>query len=202
MLESLFSFSGRMGRLSYFLWTLALVAIAIPFNFAVSLVVMLVVGITAGVQGMASPVLIATLTVVLSVPSLWAGLALATKRTRDLGIAPGLAVVGLVAVCALDLAVVGRLTPVRFVWPYHHFTPVFGMAATVFYLVLLLWPGYEPAPEAAPRGLFPDEPAPRPDPVPREPRTLPALDPVPVGAGTLAAFREAGARPAFGRRGR
>ncbi len=187
MLESLFSFSGRMGRLSYFLWTLAVVAISIPFNFVVSLAVMLVVGITAGVQGMASPVLIATLTVVLSVPSLWAGLALATKRTRDLGIAPGLAVVGLVAVCALDLAVVGRLTPVRFVWPYHHFTPVFGMAATVLYLMLLVWPGYEPAP--------------RPDPVPREPRTLPALDPVPVGAGTLAAFREAGARPGFGRRG-
>jgi uncharacterized membrane protein YhaH (DUF805 family) len=165
MIESLFSFRGRMGRLAYAGWTFATVGILFFFVFAA-----LLSGAAAipslGRQN--APLFVLFLFGLLAVVMFWSSLALSVKRIRDTGFSP-LVVIGV----AWSIMVVSAFIPMdvidaKSIWPFGRQTPISAITELAFVLFLVFWPSdavyqspdVEPAetPESKPLVSPPEQP--------------------------------------------
>jgi uncharacterized membrane protein YhaH (DUF805 family) len=179
---SLFSLSGRIGRVRYVLLSLGLVlGSAVPAVLAAGL-------LTTLARSRAGLVLAFVLGVGIGLTLAWSTLALQVRRCRDIGWDPWLVIGGWMALGLFDI-VVARLAPAVALGANQHGT-VLGAAANLLLLgALLFWPGREadvgPSPNPAPRL--------RPEPLRDAPVPAPVRVPArPVPAGP--------ARASFGRR--
>ena len=134
MFEALFSFSGRMGRIAYIGWGFFAVLVLCLVGGGV-----LGFGMAAAVHGSALSIGIIVGAGLLIV-ALWASLATATKRVRDMGFPPVLWIVGIFVLTLADHLLLTRYIGARFFWPFDLYTPIGGFISTVAFAMLLLWP--------------------------------------------------------------
>ena len=132
MLETLFSFHGRINRLQYFGWGLALAgamtALAIP------LVVWMIAAHVA-----ATPA-VGLIALFIAPPLLWASFALQAKRFRDIGWNPLYVILGWIAIDAVDL-LVAKTVPMLAVGALHTHTLIGALVNLILGGSLLFWPG-------------------------------------------------------------
>src|SRR5262245_32982319 len=139
MLEALFFFTGRMGRLAYFGWNVA------------AIVLVTVASLGSGIFGVfalgsgASPVGLIAIIAPVFVLAVWVSVALMAKRLRDMGFSPWIWIVGVFLVIVVDQFLLTHFLRARFIPPFQDQTPFGGFVLTVFTILLLLWP---PADEA------------------------------------------------------
>jgi uncharacterized membrane protein YhaH (DUF805 family) len=137
MLEGAFSFRGRLGRLQFFLDSLALGVACFLFVVAVAFFVM-----PAKSTGLAMAVVIGA--VVLFAPVvIWVSLSLQARRIRDIGWDPVVVLVGWAALGVLDL-VLAKLVPSLAV-PDQHGTFIGSFVNLAMSLALLFWPSSDDA---------------------------------------------------------
>jgi uncharacterized membrane protein YhaH (DUF805 family) len=135
MVSLLFGFSGRVGRLEYFLLSCALAV------FAVLLVVVIMTGLAphgaaASSRAMAWPAIVAVLAV--APIFVWFSLALQAKRFRDMGWNPVVAIPGWFGLLVVDKTI-GTVFPSLTVGESH--STLFGIFLNLgLTLCLLLWP--------------------------------------------------------------
>ena len=185
MLEAVFSFRGRLGRLQYFVGGLALgMAIIVPL-------VMIGVSMFAhGGVGAKPPLGLLALFALVAVPLfLWISLSLQARRLRDIGWNPLYVIPAVFAVDLIDQTI-ARLAPALAVSKISHQTVVGLLINLAFGCALLFWPGRteDDAPsDYEPNWQQPSEPPP---PAPAAPIRAP-----------MPASRPVSATPTFGRRG-
>lgn len=136
MLQRLFSFQGRMGRLEFLGWFLILIVTTLV-NLVISAV--LVVRLLSTSSTDSWLVLLGDL--LLFLLCFWSSLAIQSKRIRDIGWLPVLVIPALFAFGILDAMVLTRLMP-GLALPRLAHQSVLGVLVSVAYLgALLLWPG-------------------------------------------------------------
>lgn len=144
----LFSFFGRIGRLEFLVGSVVVTAGAVAGGF---LFTMFAVALCATRAGFGLAIL---LLVGFGGAVLWTTLALYTRRARDIGWDPFVAVGGWFALEAIDV-IVARLVPSLALGK--GFTTGLGPLANLAMLAaFLLWPGREGA-DPAPSRLFPPD---------------------------------------------
>jgi uncharacterized membrane protein YhaH (DUF805 family) len=137
MVEALFSFRGRMGRLAYLGWTFAAAGVAFVLVLAALL------GGAAAIPNLGrqnAPLLVLILFGLLGIVIFWSSLALAVKRIRDTGFPPWL-VIGVVwFIIIIDQLGLLNMIGADLPWPLERQTPVGGVVELVYVLFLLFWP--------------------------------------------------------------
>jgi uncharacterized membrane protein YhaH (DUF805 family) len=140
MLEKLFWFGGRMGRLAFFGWSFASVAVGV----VVSLVLVLLAAPVAmnSAQMLADPRQMGYVAGIGSaVVFFWMSLALQTKRLRDMGWDPFVWIVGAWTVMLLDQFVLSSYVAARYPsYVFGSYTPLGGIVSIVYWLCLLFTP--------------------------------------------------------------
>jgi uncharacterized membrane protein YhaH (DUF805 family) len=159
VLDKLFSFRGRLSRLQFLGWTIALAVI-----FTVGTVVLVTTGVVSGqmLHARSSPGAIGLAAgLAMLILYLWSGLALQVKRIRDIGLSPLLVIVGLMIFSFIDGLILSRYLHFR-LWPFQHQATISGLVNLAFMGMLLFWPGEgdDDAPRAAPRDVAPMAPQP------------------------------------------
>jgi uncharacterized membrane protein YhaH (DUF805 family) len=170
MINAIFSFHGRLGRLAYLGWmgAAAIVVFVIAFLF------LLLGGVLSGMfspDGMGPQILGILMGFTAAVVGIWTTLALQAKRIRDLGFAPLPWMLGVSVLMMADQWLVTQITVVRFFWPLAQYTPLGGLVATIYMIVLVCWPSADapPSPAEAPRKPEPSPVARRAAAKPRNP---------------------------------
>lgn len=158
MIEALFSFRGRMGRLAYAGWTFVTVGILFFFVFAA-----LLSGAAAipSLGRQTAPLVVLFLFGLLAVVMFWTSLALSVKRIRDTGFSP------LIVLCvAWTLMIVGAFVPMNVIdpdsaLPFARQTPIGAAVELAFVLFVMFWPSdteYH-TPYSEPDDALPSQPA-------------------------------------------
>ena len=165
MLAKLFSFRGRLTRLEFLGWSVA--AILLLVVTAVVLVAASVVGAKDLRAGAGAGVLGLIIGLGMAVAYIWCGLALAAKRIRDIGWSPLIVITSLILFEIVDIVMLTRLIPVRYLWPLDQHTIVGGVVNLAYFGALLFWPSQdtdaspaEPSARTAPGSPRPSIPMP------------------------------------------
>jgi len=171
MLADFFSFSGRLGRLAFFLRSLALFVAEIVV-LAVGVAVFLAARGSPGVLVVALIGALAALVFLLAV--IWSSFALQARRIRDIGWEPLYVIPGWIAVMVVVEILTGG-APGSAGWnAAASHSPITGLINLAMTAVLLFWPGkpsdldvdvFGPS-GAAPKTYAPWTPAAAPSPVP------------------------------------
>jgi uncharacterized membrane protein YhaH (DUF805 family) len=185
MLEALFSFRGRINRLQYFGWGLALAgAMAV---LAIPLVVLMIGAHVAGAPA------VGLIALIVAPPFLWASFALQAKRFRDIGWNPVYVIPAWIAIDAVDL-LVAKTAPMLAVGALHTHTLIGVLANLILGGSLLFWPGR--ADDGAPTVVDADWS--------RPPEPAPAVRPTssaPAASVHAPVWNAAPQQTGFGRRG-
>lgn len=139
MIDALFGFRGRLGRLAFLGWNLAGMALV-----GAIVVVFLVLGAglaAVGVPSGGAKILGVLMALTAGGAGIWMTLALLGKRVRDIGLAPLPLMIGAIMLLAVDEAVLTRFTDLRFLSPFARQTPLGGLIATGSIIFLVCWPG-------------------------------------------------------------
>jgi uncharacterized membrane protein YhaH (DUF805 family) len=153
MLGFLFGFNARLGRMHYFLGTIALAVAMVAIFFAI--------GRFAVQRGMPpSAGVIAWAAIVAIVVFLWITFTLQCMRIRDIGWDPVCVIPAWMALLIVDKLVASKI-PAWSLGHGHHQTIVGSLINFALILALMFWPSgdYEDPSESQPK---PDEPSPRP----------------------------------------
>jgi uncharacterized membrane protein YhaH (DUF805 family) len=151
----LFGFNARLGRLYYFLAT---IAVAVGMTAAIYAYVSHAFGITP--RGTRLPYDLMTWPVIaLAVAFTWITFTLQSMRIRDIGWDPVCVIPGWIALLIIDVIVAGKI-PAWSLGPEHHGTAVGALVNLGLLLALTFWPSgeYESATPAfgeTPRGPHP-----------------------------------------------
>ncbi|WP_375459033.1 DUF805 domain-containing protein [uncultured Enterovirga sp.] len=140
MLSTFLGFGGRIGRLSYFLLTLALAALLTFVIFAMIIGLALSFGVRHS-GGEIPPRLLATILVVTMPIYGWFTLTLMAKRFRDIGWDPFVVIVGWGSIAVLDICVAVYVP--RFATAHDSQTAFGLMLNLVMLACLLFWPSTE-----------------------------------------------------------
>jgi uncharacterized membrane protein YhaH (DUF805 family) len=200
MLSAMFSFHGRIGRMQYFLRSMALGA-------AIGIVVAIGCASLVGGGGLealrngqppagGSLVLIALLALIALPAAFWSSLSLQARRFRDIGWNPIFVMPAWIAVDMIDF-IMAKAVPAMAVGRGHHATAIGALVGLALSGSLLFWPGNGEGGET----YAPPPPEPR-DPVDRfraKPAPTPVRDPAP--ARVIAPVQASGPVTGFGRRG-
>lgn len=147
----LFSFSGRIGRLSYLFGSLA---VAIGSIVPALLLMGFVVALAATGPGLflAIPLVLA-----FGVAMGWIGLALQVRRCRDIGWDPWVVLGGWMTMGAVDALVAYRVPSLALATDHHHHhgTAVGAVLNLAMWGALLLWPGRDGVDLSRPSGPLP-----------------------------------------------
>jgi uncharacterized membrane protein YhaH (DUF805 family) len=140
MLEKLFWFGGRLGRLAYFGWSFASVAVAVVI--ALVLILLAAPVATNSAKVFANPRDIGYVAIIgTSIVVLWMSLALQTKRLRDMGRDPFVWIVAVWTVLLLDHFVLTSYVAVRYPsYVFSGYTPLGGILSIVYWVFLLFTP--------------------------------------------------------------
>jgi uncharacterized membrane protein YhaH (DUF805 family) len=135
MLGFMFGLNARLGRLHYFLSTIAVAVVTTAISFAIALSVYDASpqGVPLSFDTVKWPVIVAG--VVFGLVSL----TLQSMRIRDIGWDPVCVIPGWIAVLIIDI-VVARKFPGWSLGPEHHGTAVGALVNLVLFLALLFWP--------------------------------------------------------------
>jgi uncharacterized membrane protein YhaH (DUF805 family) len=177
MLQAVFSFRGRLGRVAFLGWMAAATALV----FVIAFLFLALGGVLAGTfsaDGAGPHMLGMVMGVTAAAVGIWTTLALQTKRISDMGFRPLTWMLGVTVVMMADQWLLTQFTDLRFFPPFHQYTPLGGFAAATYMVVLLLWPSAE-------------EPQATPSSAPRPTRTAPS----PASATLLATRRGRKAAP-------
>jgi uncharacterized membrane protein YhaH (DUF805 family)/TPR repeat protein len=140
MIDALFRFHGRLGRLAFLGWNL--VAMAVVTGIVVAFVAIgagfAALGVGSG--GAASRLGLVTVLAAGSA-AVWMTLALVSKRLRDIGLVPWPLLIAAALLLAVDALGLTRLTDLRFFAPFAGHTPLGGLLATGATIFLACWPG-------------------------------------------------------------
>lgn len=139
MFFRLFSFYGRIGRLSYFVHSLILIVLG------ATLIVVLAVAATtalylAGGNSTSSALMGVIAGVAGAVPIVWSSFALAAKRLRDIGLEPILTLPALIAFSLFDGIVLTQFLQPSSIIPLERNTLIGVVVNAAFVLILLMWP--------------------------------------------------------------
>jgi TPR repeat protein/uncharacterized membrane protein YhaH (DUF805 family) len=139
MINALFGFRGRLGRLAFLGWNLAAMVLvgAIAVAFLVLGAGLAAVGVPSG----GAKILGVLTALAAGGAGIWMTLALLSKRVRDIGLAPWPLMIGAIILLAVDVAVLARFTDLRFFSPFARQTPLGGLLATGSIIFLVCWPG-------------------------------------------------------------
>jgi uncharacterized membrane protein YhaH (DUF805 family) len=135
MLGFMFGLNARLGRLHYFLSTIAVAVVMTAISFAIALSVY-----DTNAQGM--PLSFDTVkwpVIVAGVVFALISLTLQSMRIRDIGWDPVCVIPGWIAVLIIDI-VIARKFPGWSLGPEHHGTAVGALVNLVLFLALLFWP--------------------------------------------------------------
>jgi uncharacterized membrane protein YhaH (DUF805 family) len=155
MLGFLFGFNARLGRMHYFLGTIALAVVMTAVCFAVA---MSFVRHTP-TRALSSADLMIWPTMLAIAAFSWLTFTLQCMRIRDIGWDPVCVIPAWVAILIVDKVVAGKF-PLWALGPEHQATIVGGLVNLVLFLALMFWPSgdYEsPASGGTPR--MPDKPS-------------------------------------------
>jgi uncharacterized membrane protein YhaH (DUF805 family) len=161
LFSAIFSFKGRLGRLAFLGWT----AVATFLVFIIGVGFLLSGGVTAVFFSAvdSGPYILGVLMgLTAAVVGIWTTLALQAKRIRDMGFRPLPWMLSVSAVMIADQWLLTHLTDVRFFPPLAQYTPLGGLSAVAYMIVLLCWPSVE-EPQTSmpvPRQATPVPPAP------------------------------------------
>src|SRR5439155_3772722 len=139
MIDALFGFRGRLGRLAFLGWNLA--GMALVGAIAVAFLVLGAGLAAAGAPSGGATILGVLMALTAGGAGIWMTLALLGKRVRDMGLAPLPLMIGAIILLAVDEAVLTRVTDLRFVSPFARQTPLGGLLATGLIIFLVCWPG-------------------------------------------------------------
>jgi uncharacterized membrane protein YhaH (DUF805 family) len=188
MLETVFSFRGRINRLQYFAGAVALTAALI--------VPVLVIGFGLFAHGgvgarppLATLALLGLFVLIAIPPFLWVSFSLQARRFRDIGWNPLYVIPGWIAFQVLD-RVIAQFVPALSVGPLHAQTWIGMLVSLGLAGALLFWPGRaedDAAPGIGASWMRPSTPP------PAAPATTATYTPAPSAAAASA--------PRFGRRG-
>jgi uncharacterized membrane protein YhaH (DUF805 family) len=145
VLEKLFWFGGRMGRLSFFGWSCAGAAISFVVALVLIILEMLMSGSSHRIS--ANPhdqgYLVTGGTIIVG---FWISLALQTKRLRDMGRDPFVWIVGVWTVLLFDQYVLTLYTAARnSSFSFGVYTPFGGLVSAAYSIFLLFTPSAESA---------------------------------------------------------
>jgi uncharacterized membrane protein YhaH (DUF805 family) len=170
VLNAIFSFHGRLGRLAFIGWTLAAIAVV----FGVTLLFLLLGSVLAGsfsAAGAGPHILGIAMGLAAVIIGIWTTLALQAKRLRDMGFRPLTWILGATVVMMADQWLLTQFTVLRFFPPLQQYTPLGGFIAAAYMIMLLLWPSAEEPQAIAPQP--PESRRPRTDlPAPASPTLL------------------------------
>jgi uncharacterized membrane protein YhaH (DUF805 family) len=184
MFETLFSFRGRTARLGYFL---GFVGLLLAGLIPVALVLALIVPIASGSMGAIA--LLIGLLLVFAVAITWGGLALHTRRCRDIGWPPLLVIPAWIVIQIGD-TLVAHTHPSLALGDAHDQTLVGAVINIGLLLAFLFWPSSDSeGSPAAPNRVRPVEE-----------RPMPAAAPSSVTRPAVARSSSLPAKPVFGRR--
>jgi uncharacterized membrane protein YhaH (DUF805 family) len=140
MIGALFGFQGRLARLAFLGWNLAAMALVAAIALAYLALGTGLSGLLSGIRG--APTFFGAATgLTCAAAGIWMTLALTTKRVRDIGLAPLPLVVAATAVLMVDHYSLTRLTELRFFPPFANYTPLGGLLAFTWLVLLICWPG-------------------------------------------------------------
>ena len=161
MFRAIFSFQGRIGRLAFVGRMLAAFFVLAVVSFCFLMLGSLL-SATFFAHDLVSRIFGIALALAAVLAGTWAAVALQARRIRDIGCNPMHWMIGLSVAMVADQWLLAPLTGMRFHPPLHEYTPVGGLLAFAYVLVLVFWPGVSEAesPEAA------DAAPPRPEPMP------------------------------------
>ena len=154
MLNAIFVFNGKLGRVAFLGWMLA----ATLLVFTITFVFLMLGGVLAGflsAYGSGPYILGTAMALTALVIGIWSALALQTKRIRDMGYRPLTWMLVVSIVMMIDQWALTPLTDVRFFPPFAQYTPLGGLTAAAYLILLMCWPT---AMDADPQA----EPAPQP----------------------------------------
>lgn len=200
MLSAMFSFHGRIGRMQYFLRSMALGA-AIGVVAVIGCVSLIGGGGLEALRNGQAPaggslVLIGLLALVALPAAFWSSFSLQARRFRDIGWNPIIVMPAWIVVDMIDF-IVAKAIPAMAVGKEHQGTAFGALVGLVLGGSLLFWPGGGEGGET----YAPPPPEPR-DPVDRfraKPAPAPVRDPAP--ARVMAAVQTTAPVTGFGRRG-
>ena len=185
MLNAIFSFHGRLGRLAFIGWTVAATAVVL----GVTLLFLMLGAALAGsfsAEGATPHILGIAMGLAAVIIGIWSALALQAKRLRDMGFRPLAWMLGITVVMMADQWLLTQFTDLRFFPPFQQYTPLGGFAAAAYMIVLLFWPSAE-EPQAD---------------APSEPRRIRTEQPTPASPILLATPPHRQPRTEFGLRSR
>jgi uncharacterized membrane protein YhaH (DUF805 family) len=155
MLGFLFGFNARLGRMHYFLGTIALAVVTTAVCFVIAMYVS-----RHGPRVHSSADLMIWPTMLAIAAFTWMTFTLQCMRFRDIGWDPVCVMPAWVAILMVDKVVAGKF-PLWALGTAHHATIVGGLINFALILALMFWPSgdYADPSESQPK---PDEPSPRP----------------------------------------
>jgi uncharacterized membrane protein YhaH (DUF805 family) len=159
MLGFLFGFNARLGRMHYFLGTIALAIVMTAICFAIATYL-----IQSSPRGLLSPAsLMMWPTISAIVFFAWMTFALQSMRIRDIGWDPVCVIPAWIAILIVDKVVAGKI-PAWSVGQEHNGTVVGALVNLGLFLALLFWPGGDcENPTFGETPGRPDKPSPRTD---------------------------------------
>jgi uncharacterized membrane protein YhaH (DUF805 family) len=143
MFEDAFSFRGRLGRLRFFIDSLALGGLCLVFAVLIAFFVF-----PARSDGLSLVAFFIGMALCLPIV-IWLSLSLYVRRIRDIGWDPLVVILGWVALGVLDF-VVARLVP-ALAAPGNHGTIVGGLLNLALTLAIFFWPGSDNEDGGVPR---------------------------------------------------
>ena len=136
MLGFLFGFNARLGRMHYFLATIALAIVMTAICYAIATYV-----IQFTPRDLLSPASLMTWpTITAAVFFVWMSFTLQSMRIRDIGWDPVCVIPAWIAIMIVDKVVAGKI-PAWSVGEDHHGTIVGALVNLGLFLALLFWPG-------------------------------------------------------------
>jgi TPR repeat protein len=139
MIDALFGFRGRLGRLAFLSWNLAGIVLVGAIALAFLILGAGLSGVLSQSSGAAAVVGVLMAATAGGV-GIWATIALAAKRLRDIGLAPLPLMIAATILLAFDSFILTRLTGVRFFSPLAGYTPLGGLFTTGWMIFLICWP--------------------------------------------------------------
>ena len=159
MLGFLFGFNARLGRVHYFLATIALAIVMTGICFAIATYVMQFTP-----RDLLSPASLMTWpTIAAIVFFVWTTFTLQSMRIRDIGWDPVCVVPAWIAIAMVDKVVAGKI-PAWSIGQDHNGTVVGALVNLGLFLALLFWPGGDhETPTYGGTPSWPDRSSPKPD---------------------------------------
>lgn len=142
VLQAVFSFHGRLGRLAFLGWMAAATVLVFILAFTFIAFGAVLAGIfSAG--GTGPQILGMAMGGTAAIIGIWTTLALQAKRIRDMGFRPLAWMAGVTVAMMADQWFLTQVTELRFFPPFAQYTPLGGFLAAAYMIVLLLWPSAE-----------------------------------------------------------